>query len=41
MISERSISVGGVGTSYYESGNGEPIVFLHGAGFAQTERAPL
>ncbi|RUW81663.1 MAG: alpha/beta hydrolase [Mesorhizobium sp.] len=33
MISERSISVSGIGTSYYESGIGEPIVSLHGAGF--------
>ncbi|MER9645212.1 alpha/beta hydrolase [Mesorhizobium sp. M0239] len=32
MISERSVLVGGVSTTYYESGNGDPIVFLHGAG---------
>ncbi|PSH55639.1 alpha/beta fold hydrolase [Phyllobacterium sophorae] len=33
MITEHSISVGGIATSYCEKGAGEPIVFLHGAGF--------
>ncbi|RWJ52644.1 alpha/beta hydrolase [Mesorhizobium sp.] len=33
MITEHRISVGGVETSYCESGAGESIVFLHGAGF--------
>ncbi|MER9645223.1 alpha/beta hydrolase [Mesorhizobium sp. M0239] len=33
MISEHRISVGGIATSYCENGVGEPIIFLHGAGF--------
>lgn len=33
MITEHSISVDGIGTTYCENGAGEPIVFLHGAGF--------
>ncbi|RWO94422.1 MAG: alpha/beta hydrolase [Mesorhizobium sp.] len=33
MIVEHRISVGGIGTSFYENGAGQPIVFLHGAGF--------
>ncbi|RWJ01918.1 MAG: alpha/beta hydrolase [Mesorhizobium sp.] len=32
MIDEHRISVSGVSTTYCESGSGEPIVFLHGAG---------
>ncbi|MER9445965.1 alpha/beta hydrolase [Mesorhizobium sp. M0340] len=31
MIAEHRISVGGVSTSYCESGAGEPILFLHGS----------
>ncbi|RWP24489.1 alpha/beta hydrolase [Mesorhizobium sp.] len=33
VITEHRISVGGVATSYCENGAGEPILFLHGAGF--------
>ncbi|MER9877446.1 alpha/beta hydrolase [Mesorhizobium sp. M0195] len=31
LIPEHRISVGGIGTSYYETGAGGPIVLLHGA----------
>ncbi|TIT20620.1 MAG: alpha/beta hydrolase [Mesorhizobium sp.] len=33
MIAQHRISVGDIATSYCEAGAGEPIVFLHGAGF--------
>jgi pimeloyl-ACP methyl ester carboxylesterase len=33
MITDHTISANGITTSYCESGTGEPIVFLHGAGF--------
>ncbi|WP_245479153.1 MULTISPECIES: alpha/beta hydrolase [unclassified Mesorhizobium] len=33
MITEHRMSVAGISTSYCENGTGEPIVFLHGAGF--------
>ncbi|CAH2399537.1 alpha/beta fold hydrolase [Mesorhizobium escarrei] len=32
MLAQKRISVGGVTTSYYEKGAGDPIVLLHGAG---------
>ncbi|RUV01904.1 MAG: alpha/beta hydrolase [Mesorhizobium sp.] len=31
LIPERRISVGGIGSTYYETGVGRPIVLLHGA----------
>ncbi|RWQ12902.1 alpha/beta hydrolase [Mesorhizobium sp.] len=39
MITAHSISVGGIVTSYCENGAGEPILFLHGAGFGEEGRA--
>ncbi|AZO63202.1 MAG: alpha/beta hydrolase [Mesorhizobium sp.] len=31
LIPERRISIGGIGSTYYETGAGRPIVLLHGA----------
>ncbi|WP_292694916.1 alpha/beta hydrolase [Mesorhizobium sp.] len=41
LISERRISVGSIGSSYYEMGAGRPIVLLHGAAPGEISDARL
>ncbi len=39
MQAQRSVSVDGINTGYFEAGNGRPLVLVHGGGFGSTYNA--